>query len=70
MTLIPAFRRQRPSDLCEFGANLVYRVSSRTVKATQRNPVSKPNKQKPDVVTPELTHRKMENGHKRNVQKP
>ena len=28
-------------DLCEFEASLVYRVSSRTVRAMQRNPVSK-----------------------------
>jgi hypothetical protein len=34
-------RRQRQVDLCEFKASLVYRVSSRTVKATQRNPVLK-----------------------------
>ena len=33
-------------DLCEFEANLVYRVSSRTDRATQRNPVSEINKQK------------------------
>ena len=26
-------------DLCEFEASLVYRVSSRTAGATQRNPV-------------------------------
>jgi hypothetical protein len=26
---------------CEFKASLVYRVSSRTARATQRNPVSK-----------------------------
>ena len=43
MLLILALRRQRWADLCEFKfkASLVYRVSSRTVKATQRNPVSK-----------------------------
>jgi hypothetical protein len=29
----------------EFKASLVYRVNSRTAKATQRNPVSKTNKQ-------------------------
>ena len=28
-------------DLCEFEASLVYRVSSRTARATQRSPVSK-----------------------------
>jgi hypothetical protein len=36
---IPALGRQRQLDLKEFKANLVYRVSSRTVGATQRNPV-------------------------------
>ena len=29
--LIPAIRRQRQADLCEFKANLVYRASSRTI---------------------------------------
>ena len=37
--LIPALRKQRQADLCEFRACLVYRVSSRTASATQRNPV-------------------------------
>jgi hypothetical protein len=31
--------------ISEFEASLVYRVSSRTAKATQRNPVSKTQKQ-------------------------
>jgi hypothetical protein len=39
--LIPALGWQRQADLCEFKASLVYRVSSRTARATQRNPVSK-----------------------------
>ena len=30
---------------CEFKSGLVYRVSSRTAKGTQRNPVSKEQKQ-------------------------
>jgi hypothetical protein len=30
---------------CEFEASLVYRMSSRTTRATQRSPVSKTNKQ-------------------------
>jgi hypothetical protein len=50
--------RQRQADLCEFKATLVYRVSARIAKDTQRNPSSKnkykqtnkqtknPNKQK------------------------
>ena len=41
MPLIPALRRQREVDISEFEASLVYRVSSRTARATQRNPVSK-----------------------------
>jgi hypothetical protein len=43
--LIPAHRRQRQVDLCEFKANLVYRASFRTARATQRNPVWETNKQ-------------------------
>jgi hypothetical protein len=31
-------------DLNDFEASLVYKVSSRTAKATQKNPVSKTNK--------------------------
>jgi hypothetical protein len=44
MPSIPALGRQR-QVISEFEASLVYRVSSRTARATQRNPVSK-NKQK------------------------
>ena len=39
MPLIPTLGRQRQMDLCEFKASLVYRVSFRTARATQRNPV-------------------------------
>jgi len=39
--LIPALGRQRQADLCEFEASLVYKVSAKTVRATQKNPVSK-----------------------------
>ena len=42
MPLILALGRQRQSDLCEFKASLIYKVSFRTARAvTQRNPVSK-----------------------------
>jgi hypothetical protein len=41
MPLVLALRRQWQVDLRELKASLVYRVSSRTAKATQRNPVSK-----------------------------
>jgi hypothetical protein len=44
MPLIPALGRQRQVDF-EFEASLVYKVSSRTARAIQRNPVLK-NKQK------------------------
>jgi hypothetical protein len=39
--LIPALGRQRQADLCEFEASLVYRVSFRTARATQKNLVLK-----------------------------
>jgi hypothetical protein len=37
----PGFRRQRQEDHCRLKVSLVYRVSSRTAEAIQRNPVSK-----------------------------
>jgi hypothetical protein len=43
--LIPALGRQRQA-ISEFEASLVYKVSSRTARATQRNPVSKNQKKK------------------------
>jgi hypothetical protein len=36
----------RSRRISEFKARLVYKVSSRTARATQRNPVSKKNKKK------------------------
>jgi hypothetical protein len=44
MPLIPALGRQRQAD-SEFEASLVYRVSSRTARTTQRN-LSQKTKQK------------------------
>ena len=38
--MIPALERQRQVGLHELKASLVYRASSRTARATQRNPVS------------------------------
>ena len=35
----------RSRQISEFEASVVYKVSSRTSRATQRNPVSKTNKQ-------------------------
>ena len=43
--LIPALRRQRQVDVYEFEASLVYRSSSRTARATQKNPALKKKKE-------------------------
>ena len=42
--LTPALGRQRQVNLGEFEASLVYKVSSRLLKGTRRNPVSKDQK--------------------------
>jgi hypothetical protein len=44
--------KQRQEDCSEFETNLVYRVSSRTAKATQRNPVLTPSPPISRVLTP------------------
>jgi hypothetical protein len=41
-----AWWRGRGRQISEFKASLVYKVSSRTARAKQRNPVSKKQKQK------------------------
>jgi hypothetical protein len=43
---IPALRRQRQTDLCEFNASLVYRANSRAARATERNLVLNHHPQK------------------------
>jgi hypothetical protein len=43
--LIPSTREAEAGDHCEFVASLIYRLGSRTVRTTQRNPVSKKQKQ-------------------------
>jgi hypothetical protein len=54
--LIPALRRQsRGRRISEFEASLVYRVSSRTARATQRNPVLK-NKTNRFIHDPSILH--------------
>jgi hypothetical protein len=40
------FRRQKQANNYEFKTSLVYRASSRTARATQRNPVSKKTEKK------------------------
>jgi hypothetical protein len=57
MPLIPALQTQKQVDPCEFKASLVYRSSSRIVRAMERNSVSrkkqktkhKTNKQKKKI---------------------
>jgi hypothetical protein len=45
----------RGKQICEFEVSLVYRVSSRTARATQRNPVSKKPKNKTKIkIIPEI----------------
>ena len=39
--LIPVLGKQRQIGLSEFNANLVYRMSSRTTRSTQRNLISR-----------------------------
>ena len=50
MPLIPALGRQRQANFW-FEASLIFRVSSRTAKATQRNSVSKNKKRLGTGVT-------------------
>jgi hypothetical protein len=40
----PALGRQRQEDHCEFEINLICKGSTRPVRVTQRDPVSKNNK--------------------------
>jgi hypothetical protein len=53
--LIPALGR-----ISEFEASLVYRVSSRTARATQRNPVFKKNKNKKKQTKKKKTKKRRE----------
>jgi hypothetical protein len=47
----------RGRQISEFEASLVYKVSSRTARAIQRNPVSKKQKQKQKQEEEECMHR-------------
>jgi hypothetical protein len=47
----------RGRQISEFQASLVYRVSSRTVRATQRNPISKKPKNKASYLNKNGFHR-------------
>ena len=44
MPLTSALGRQRHEDLCEFEASLIYKVSSKTARATQRHCLKKKKK--------------------------
>ena len=39
VAFVPALRRQRGRQIFEFETSLVYKISTRTAQATQRNPV-------------------------------
>jgi hypothetical protein len=57
-------------QISEFEASLVYRVSSRTARATQRNPVLKnQNKKKKGRKTDRQTDREKERKRKRKEEK-
>jgi hypothetical protein len=47
--LIPALRRGRKVDLCEFKTSLVYSSSSRTARNTQRQPCLEKDKSKTKI---------------------
>jgi hypothetical protein len=49
--------RGRGRQIFEFKASLLYRVSSRTAKATQKNPISKKQKNKKTTPSPTLKTR-------------
>jgi hypothetical protein len=49
----PSTWKTETGESLEFEASLVYRVSSRTARAAQRNPASKKQKQKTLIVTRE-----------------
>ena len=51
MPLIPALRRQKQIDLCEFKVSPVYRASSRVARATQRKHGSKKVNKNVEVLT-------------------
>jgi hypothetical protein len=50
----------------EFEASLVYKASSRTARATQRNPVSKKNKNKKTKKTNKQTKKPKPHKHRMN----
>ena len=65
MPLIQHSGKQRQADLCKFKTSLVYRMSSRTAKDTQRNSIKQTNKQtktkKNNQATKKINKRKQRN---------
>ena len=55
MPLISALRRQRQEDLCEFKASLVYTMSSRTARATERDSFKKTEREERENYFGEAT---------------
>jgi hypothetical protein len=57
----------RDRQISEFKAGLVYRVSSRTARAIQRNPVSKkPKNQKPNQTSKKKNPQKQKQNKTKN----
>jgi hypothetical protein len=55
MPLIQALRRQRWADLCEFKASLVYTMSSRMSRATERDSFKKTEREERENYFGEAT---------------
>jgi hypothetical protein len=51
-TFSPSNQKAEAGGSLEFGASLFYRASSRTARATQRNPVLKNKKEKKEKKNP------------------
>lgn len=59
MPLSPVLGRQRQVGSLAFKASLVYRVSSRTAKAIQKNPVLKNQKKQTNKTQKEWSFKKL-----------
>ena len=66
--MIPAFRKQRQEDL-EFKASLVYRVSSRRVRTSKRNPIFKKRRERGVGVEKERDEREARRGREEKEEK-
>ena len=66
--LVPALRMQKQADLCELKSSLVYIVSSRPARATQRNPVSTTTSTT-NQQDPTKAHKTKQNSHRPTIVK-